>query len=155
MLISAIDKEYTKEEATSANAYVAVDSETLGTGKLAVSALGGGGSSGYGSDWLIVNFSYDANTNTYTADKTFNEINQWRDELGTMSSFNRIKGYMNGIIFNLMKAADHQTPWTFEGSVIMVMNGVPAINYALVTISYDDVVSLNTQLFNLATTQGE
>lgn len=113
--------------------------------------------SSYGSDWFIVNFSYDANTNTYTADKTFNEISQWYAANGE-SSYQRIKGIMNGMLLHAPTSADHQTPWIFEGSKISDLNGTripPVIIYAKVTISDLDEVSFNTQLFNLATTQGE
>lgn len=140
MRITAIEKEYTIEEAISADAYVPVDSKVHGTRKMKVSSLTSS-SGGYGEDFFIVNFTLDTNSN-YVADKTHYEIQQWYDAHG-VQSFNFIKGVCNGLVFNLTGSpGDHQTPWTFTRTIIGIKNGVPAINYAILTLSNTNEVTL-------------
>lgn len=151
MRISGIDKEYTKTEAIANDAYIAVDSEAKGTGKMKVSELsnGGGSSGGYGSDEFIVNFSLDTNNNV-VADKTHDEIKQCFDANG-MESFKIIKGVYMGRLFNLLFAADHQTPWTFEYPIVTVINGAPTLSYAMITITNTNEVSFTAQQYTLQT----
>lgn len=152
MQISNIDKEYTKTEAVANDAYVAVDSEAKGTGKMKVSELsnGEGSGGGYGSDWFIVNFSLDENYNV-VADKTHYEIKQWFEANGMMS-FNLIKGVYMGMLFNLIgKPGDHQNPWTFECPIVGVMNGAPVLDYAMITLPNTNEVSFTAQQYTLQT----
>lgn len=152
MLISEIDKEYDKNEAIANDAYIAVDSEAKGTGKMKVSELssGGGSGGGYGSDWFIVNFSFDSNYNL-VADKTHYEIKQWYEANGMMS-FNRIKGVYMEMLFNTIGSpGDHQTPWTFECPIVSVANGTPILLYAMITLPNTDKASLTTQEYTLQT----
>ena len=122
---------------------------TLASRVNALEANGGGSSGGYGSDEFIVNFSLDTNNNV-VADKTHDEIKQCFDANG-MESFKIIKGVYMGRLFNLLFAADHQTPWTFECPIVTVINGAPTLSYAMITITNTNEVSFTAQQYTLQT----
>lgn len=141
MRISEIDKNYTKKEAIADDAYIVVDSESKGTGKMKVSELsnGVGSSGGTESESFVINVTMDSD-GSLTSDKTYEEIS---------ATFNGgqtdIKCLLKGCVFHLMMVADHQTPWTFQNvSVGSISSSDYSVIDARLTISSTNEIDFST-----------